>query len=96
MTPLKKRDARGVEGLGEMRIIGKKAGLFGNDVIGEEVKVIWRKDDPEEVERAAEVFRRYVLEGWIAFTERNGRKTQIFTFDPDLDEIVIAPIMFGG
>jgi len=79
-----------------MRIIGKKAALLSHDVVGEESKIVWRRDHPEEVERAAEAFRRYMLEGWIAFAERDGRKTQIFTFDPDLDEIVIAPIMLGG
>lgn len=82
--------------MGEMRVIGRKAALFGTDVIEEEVKIVWRRDDPEDVKRAAEVFRRYMLDGWIAFTERKGRKVQIFTFDPDLNEIVIAPIVFGG
>ena len=82
--------------MGEIRIIGKKAGLFSNDVIGEETKIVWRRDDPEDVKRATEIFRKHMLEGWIAFTERDGRKTQIFTFDPDLNQIVIAPIMFGG
>jgi len=79
-----------------MQIIGKKAALFSHDAIGEEVKIVWQKDRPEEVKRAAEAFQRYMLDGWIAFAERDGKKTQIFTFDPDLDEIIIAPIMFGG
>ncbi len=82
--------------MGEMRIIGKKAALFSHEAVEDEVKIAWRRDSPEDVKRAGEAFRRYMLDGWIAFTERDGRKVQIFTFDPDLDEIVIAPIMFGG
>lgn len=82
--------------MGETRIIGKNAELFGADVVEEDVKIVWQRDDSEDVKLAAEACRRYILEGWIAFTERNGRKTQIFTFHPDLDKIVMAPIMFGG
>jgi hypothetical protein len=49
------------------------------------------------VKRAEDIFRKYVMEGWIAYTvTSDDRKIQIFTFNPELDEIVLTPIMFGG
>ena len=79
-----------------MRILGSKAGLTAAEAVEGETTVMWRSDSPDEVKKAAETFRKYVFEGWLAFSVTEGKKMQIFTFDKDSEEIVIAPIMFGG
>lgn len=87
---------RGLGDLGKMRILGSKAGLTAAEAVEGETTVVWRSDSPDEVKKAAETFRNYVFEGWLAFSVAEGKKTQIFTFEKDLEQIVIAPIMFGG
>ncbi len=82
--------------MGKMRILGSKAGLTAAEAVEGETTVVWRSDSPDEVKKAAETFQKYVFEGWLAFSVTEGKKTQIFTFDKDSEQIVIAPIMFGG
>jgi hypothetical protein len=79
-----------------MRIIGQKPSLFSGDAIQGGMEVRWSRDRPEEVKAAEEIFQRHIMDGWFAFTEVGGRRTQIFSFDKNLDLIVLAPIMFGG
>jgi len=82
--------------LGEMRILGSKAGLTAAEAVEGETKVTWRTDSPDEVKKAAETFQKHVFEGWLAFSVTEGKKSQIFTFNKDLEQIVLAPVMFGG
>jgi hypothetical protein len=84
--------------LGVLRIIGQDSGfLYHEEGAGDETRIAWRTDDPDAVKQAADLFRKYVMEGWIAYTvTADDRKIQIFTFNPALDEIVLTPIMFGG
>jgi hypothetical protein len=84
--------------LGVLKIIGKDSGfLYHEEGVGGEERYNWRNDDPGAKKRAEELFRKYVMEGWIAYTvTADDRKVQIFTFNPELDEIVLTPIMFGG
>jgi thiamine monophosphate synthase len=83
--------------MGELKIFGKKADLmYYEEVVGEE-RVTWSKSNPEEVSRAAEIFRKYLMAGWIAYTVTSDkRKVQVFNFDPEFDEIVLVPIISGG
>ena len=83
--------------MGELRIIGKKADLLYHEEAGGEERVTWSKDDPEEVRRAEMVFRKYLMGGWIAYTVTSDkRKVQVFSFNPEFDEIVLVPIVSGG
>ncbi len=82
--------------MGVMRILGSKAGLTASEAVDGETTVVWQSGSPDEVKKAAETFKKYVFEGWLAFSVTESKKTQIFAFDKDLDQIVIAPIMFGG
>lgn len=85
--------------MGVLRIIGKDSGfLYHEEGVGDEQQNInWRTDDPDAVKQAENLFKKYVMEGWIAYTvTADDRKIQIFTFNPELDEIVLTPIMFGG
>jgi len=79
-----------------MRILGSKPDLGASEAVEGETKVTWRSDSPDEVKKAAEAFQRYVFDGWLAFSVTEGKKTQIFTFNKDLEQIVLAPVMFGG
>jgi len=83
--------------MGALRIIGKKADLMYYEEVGGEEKVAWSKDDAEEVRRAGEIFRKYLMAGWIAYTvTSDNRKVQVFSFNPEFDEIVLVPIVSGG
>ena len=85
--------------MGVLRIIGKDSGFLYHEEasVGGEERVNWRTDDPGAVKQAEDLFRKYVMEGWIAYTvTADDRKIQIFTFNPALEEIVLTPIMFGG
>jgi len=82
--------------LGEMRIVGSKARLTAAEAVEGETTVTWQKENPEQVRKAAETFQKYVFEGWLAFSVTKGKKAQIFTFNKDLEQIVLAPVMFGG
>jgi len=48
------------------------------------------------VELARETFAEYLVKGYIAFAESSKGKRQIFTFDPELEKIVLAPLVEGG
>lgn len=82
--------------MGELRVIGKSSTLmFGEHVEGD-LRLTWRKDSAEEAARAEKTFKEYVSRGWLAIGEASGRKKQIFAFDPDLERIVLSPIMVSG
>jgi thiamine monophosphate synthase len=83
--------------MGELRIIGKKADLMYYEEVEGEERITWSRSSPEEVSRAEEVFKKYLMKGWIAYTATSdNRKIQVFSFNPELDEIVLVPIISGG
>jgi len=51
----------------------------------------------ERMARARALFEAKLKDGWFAFeTEREGGGTQVRTFKPDADEIVLQPPIAGG
>jgi len=58
--------------------------------------VYWDKSCPEDIRKAEKVFQEYVQKGWLATGEMDGRKKQIFSFDPSLERIVLFPVILGG
>ena len=82
--------------LGELRIIGNKPAIFNGDQVETAVTLIWRADNQDEVTVAGRLFKEYVNKGWLAIGEIAGKKSQIFTFNPDLDRIVLTPLLMGG
>jgi len=57
----------------------------------------WDKSHCEEVEEARKKFEEHTRKGWIAFVVGpDGKKIQIFAFDPEAEKIVLAPIVEGG
>lgn len=82
--------------MGELRVIGSTPIVMVGDVIQGELRVTWRKEDAEEVAFAAETFQQYIIKGWLAIGEHGETKSQIFSFNPELDRITLSPIMVGG
>lgn len=61
------------------------------------IKITWNKENPEEVRLAEEKFIEYTRQGWIAFsTTADGRRMQIFTFNPELKEVLLVLLVEGG
>ncbi|MFH0897902.1 MAG: hypothetical protein V1850_07665 [Candidatus Bathyarchaeota archaeon] len=82
--------------MGELRIIGRKSAVMAEDTVEGDLKLTWRKDKLEEVALAGKTFKEYIGKGWLAIGETSGKKSQIFTFNPDYDRIVLAPLLMGG
>ena len=60
-------------------------------------KVIWEKDNPDEIETARKQFDSLLKKGHIAFTvDKKGEEKQIKQFDPNAGKIFFAPILQGG
>lgn len=77
-----------IEGKGIMAIL---------DATGD-TKVIWDKDNKDEVETAKATFDRLIKKGFAAFSvKKNGdADKKIKEFDPDLEKIILIPQMAGG
>jgi hypothetical protein len=82
--------------LGELKIIGKSPIIMDGDRVKGELNLTWRKDNPEEIVLAKKTFNEYLHKGWLAIGETEGKKIQIFTFNPELDKIVLTPLVVGG
>ena len=82
--------------MGELRIIGKQSTIMAGDRVEEDVKITWRKDNIKEIALAEKTFKEYLRKGWLAIGETSGKKTQIFTFDPNFKKIILAPYVMGG
>lgn len=82
--------------MGELKIIGKSPTVIAGDVVEGEIRLIWNKGNDEEIERAEKAFKEYTEKGWLAIGEIAGRKIQIFTFNQDLEKIILIPLELGG
>jgi hypothetical protein len=61
------------------------------------ISLTWDSSHSEEVEEARKKFEEHTKKGWIAFVvARDGKKTQVYSFDPEAEKIVLAPIVEGG
>ena len=65
-----------------------------------DTRIIWDKDNPDEVAVAKSAFDRLVGKKKYAAFEVKGRKgdkgSQIRKFDPDAERIIMVPPMAGG
>jgi hypothetical protein len=64
-----------------------------------DTKVIWSRDNADEVEAAREQFKRLKKKGFAAFkvVGKSGEKgEQIDEFDPNAERIILVPPMAGG
>jgi len=70
-------------------------------VMGREgdTKIIWDKDNEDEVDNARRSFDDLRAKGYIAYevTGKDGSKGKLMTeFDPDAERIILSPPMVGG
>ena len=70
--------------------------VVAGEVVEGEFEMYWDKSSAEDVRRAEDTFQEYVQKGWLATGEVDGRRRQIFRFDPDLEKIVLFPVILGG
>jgi hypothetical protein len=82
--------------MGELRVIGKSSTVMVGDNVKGDLRIIWKNNNVEEVFFAEKIFNEYIHQGWIAIGEIAGKKKQIFIFDPNLEKIILAPLMVGG
>ena len=82
--------------MGELRVIGRVSTVAVGDAVEGDLRITWRKNNLEETALAEKTFQEYINRGWIAVGEASGKKMQIFKFNPDLERIVLAPLMVGG
>lgn len=64
-----------------------------------DTKIIWSKDNPDEVENARKTFDELRKKKFIAYSVKgkNGEKGEIIReFDPDAERLILAPPMAGG
>jgi hypothetical protein len=64
-----------------------------------DTKIIWSRDNPDEVENAREQFRRLKKKGFAAFKAigKDGHQgEQVDEFDPAAERYIFVPQMQGG
>jgi len=74
--------------MGEMRIMGAEG----------DIKTIWDCEKPDEVKAARKQFEELTDKGYIAFSvKKNGEKNEkISKFDPELEKMILVPLVRGG
>ena len=82
--------------MGKLIVMGKSSLLMDGEPAEKTLQLFWSKHDMKQVAIAEKAFEEYTVKGWIAISEISGRRRQIFRFDPNLDEILLAPIVVGG
>ena len=75
--------------MGEFRIMDKDAG---------DLKVIWDKNNTDEVEAAEEQFDSLIKKGFTAYSvDKKGEPgTKITKFNPTSEKIIMVPRITGG
>ena len=58
--------------------------------------VSWNPHNAFEVAHATDKFHEYLQDGWMAFRDEPSGRTQIFTFDPSINRILLIPPLCGG
>jgi hypothetical protein len=64
-----------------------------------DTKVIWDKNNPDEVENARRTFDELKAKGFLAYSVkgRDGEKGELLrTFDPDAERLIMSPPLVGG
>lgn len=75
--------------MGELRIMDKDAG---------DLKVIWDKDNEEEVDAAREQFNKLIKKGFTAYkVDKKGEPgKKISEFDENAEKLILSPRIVGG
>jgi len=61
------------------------------------ITLSWNREDPKEAAAAEKAFREYTRRGWLAFVVGpDGRRRQVFSFDPNFERVKLIPVVEGG
>lgn len=82
--------------MGTLKIVGKSHNVMYGDDVKECSQISWIKENSAQVAHAERIFKKYTNDGWLAIGNASGKKEQIFSFDPNLEEILLVPIVIGG
>ena len=82
--------------LGIMTTIQVMRHLLKEWHLPDSMTVTWNPEDVIEVTRAQDKFQEYLHDGWMAFRDEPSGRTQIFTFDPLINRILLIPPLGGG
>lgn len=82
--------------MGEMVAIKVLTSLMKDWNLPDNLKILWNDDDSQQVSHAEKVFKEYLGEGWLAFSEEAEGRRQIFRFDAKLNKIILIPPLGGG
>ena len=82
--------------MGEMVAIKVLTSLMKDWNLPDNLKILWDRNDSQQISRAEEAFKEYLDEGWLAFSEEAEGRRQIFRFDAKLNKIILIPPLGGG
>ena len=82
--------------MGKMLTVNIMRQLLKEWTLPEDMEVTWDVSDKQEVTYAEKMFREYLADGWIAYSDDHKGRIQIFSFDPKLEMIVLMPPLGGG
>ncbi len=65
---------------------------------GAKVAVTWQKTDPEDAEKARELFVKLTREGWLAFLplDDESHQQRVLEFNPEHGKLRFIPLSEGG
>lgn len=64
-----------------------------------DTKLIWDRRNPDEVDNARRTFTDLRAKGYLAFSvkgEQGEKGSQLATFDPEAERMIMVPPMRGG
>lgn len=63
-----------------------------------DTKIMWDSDNKDEVENARDTFNKLKKKGYTAYTvKKKGERGEIMKeFDPNVERIVMVPMLGGG
>ncbi len=82
--------------MGVMKTLKIMRQLLDEWTLPDEMTVTWDIENRREVTYAEEKFLKYLADGWMAFSEEQRGRRQIFKFNPQLELIVLMPPLGGG
>ncbi len=82
--------------MGELVAIKVLTTLTKDYGLPEGIKITWSKSNAKQISRAEKMFQKYLHEGWMAFSEDDEVRKQIFKFDSGSSRIMLIPPLGGG
>ena len=87
-----------IDAMDDVVALGPNQGLLAvMDETGD-TKLIWSRDNADEVEASRELFEKLRKKGYLAFKVKadGSQGEQITKFDPAAEKIIMTPAMQGG